>query len=292
MLFSACGDSSLICLNARTGEPLYRTPVAKAGAKGGINASVVEYKGNNHRHSHEREYRHERSRAAWLRRSRNSRGMVKPVSPFVPQVIDNKELEQWRNPNGSLASSPVLVDDRLYEPKWTKPATLSRSMPPTARCSGRRSSASRNGRAASVLCRWQTLCGHVYRRGGEQGWEGGGGGEETVGNGELFGSSNPATRTRKSSAARCSPASATARPSVTTASSTSRRRRSSIASARRCKNPGFKGRAASKPESRGRPRGEKKKLQIVPYEEIFLNPGQSQSRLPHPRPRRERLHRR
>src|ERR1043165_6579828 len=27
VLFSACGDSSLICMNARTGEPLYRIPV-------------------------------------------------------------------------------------------------------------------------------------------------------------------------------------------------------------------------------------------------------------------------
>ena len=46
VLYSAAGDSSLICLNARTGEPLWRTPVAKAGAKGGINAAVLEYKGN------------------------------------------------------------------------------------------------------------------------------------------------------------------------------------------------------------------------------------------------------
>ena len=46
MLYSAAGDSSFVCVNARTGEPLWRTPVAKAGAKGGINAAVLEYKGN------------------------------------------------------------------------------------------------------------------------------------------------------------------------------------------------------------------------------------------------------
>ena len=41
VLYSAGGDSSLVCLNARTGEPLYRTPVAKAGAKGGMRVRQV-----------------------------------------------------------------------------------------------------------------------------------------------------------------------------------------------------------------------------------------------------------
>ena len=60
VFYSACGDSSLVCVNARTGEPLYRTPVAKAGAKGGINAAVVEHKGKHHRHPRERKHRHQR----------------------------------------------------------------------------------------------------------------------------------------------------------------------------------------------------------------------------------------
>jgi len=45
VFYSATGDSGLVCVNARTGEPLWRTPVAKAGAKGGINAAVVEHAG-------------------------------------------------------------------------------------------------------------------------------------------------------------------------------------------------------------------------------------------------------
>ncbi|MFN9944257.1 MAG: PQQ-binding-like beta-propeller repeat protein, partial [bacterium] len=44
VLFSAGGDSTLIAINARTGDPLMRMPVATAGAKGGINAGVVRYK--------------------------------------------------------------------------------------------------------------------------------------------------------------------------------------------------------------------------------------------------------
>ena len=43
VLYSAGGDCSLLAINARTGEPLWRVLVAKAGAKGGINAAVVRY---------------------------------------------------------------------------------------------------------------------------------------------------------------------------------------------------------------------------------------------------------
>src|SRR5207237_618832 len=104
--FSACGDSSLICLNARTGEPLYRTAVAKAGAKGGINASVVQYKDTIIVvHMSENIDTSDVGRMAAFKIPTE----VKPVSPLAPQVFDNKELEKWRNPNGSLASSPVLV---------------------------------------------------------------------------------------------------------------------------------------------------------------------------------------
>ena len=44
VLYTACGDSSVACINARTGDALFRFPAAKAGAKGGINASPIIYK--------------------------------------------------------------------------------------------------------------------------------------------------------------------------------------------------------------------------------------------------------
>jgi hypothetical protein len=46
VLYSAGGDSSILAINARTGEPLWRFPFAKAGAKGGINAALVRWKDN------------------------------------------------------------------------------------------------------------------------------------------------------------------------------------------------------------------------------------------------------
>jgi len=112
VLYSAGGDSSLVCLNARTGEPLWRTPVAKAGAKGGINAAVVEYKGNMVVvHESENIDTSDVGRMAAFKIPTE----VKPPTPQAPQVFPTKDLEQWRNPVGSLASSPVLVGNRIYE---------------------------------------------------------------------------------------------------------------------------------------------------------------------------------
>lgn len=116
VMYSACGDSSLICINARTGEPLFRTPVAKAGAKGGINASVVEYKGNIIlTHESENIDTSEVGRMAAFKIPTE----IKPPSPVAPQDFETKELEQWRNPVGALASSPILIGDRIYQVNGT-----------------------------------------------------------------------------------------------------------------------------------------------------------------------------
>jgi len=112
VFYSACGDSSLVCVNASTGEPLYRTAVAKSGAKGGINASVVEHKGSIIVvHESENIDTSDVGRMAAYKIPSE----IKPPSATVAQDIDNKTLEQWRNPMGALASSPVLVDDRIYQ---------------------------------------------------------------------------------------------------------------------------------------------------------------------------------
>jgi outer membrane protein assembly factor BamB len=111
VIFAANGDSSLVCFNARTGEPLYRTPVAKAGAKGGINSAVVQYKDNIIvTHMSENIDTSDVGRTAMFKIPTE----FKPESPTKPEVIESKTLEQWRNPAGSLASSPVLVDNRIY----------------------------------------------------------------------------------------------------------------------------------------------------------------------------------
>ena len=112
VIFSAAGDSSVICVNARNGEPVFRFPAASAGAKGGINAGVLRYKESLIVvHESENVDTSEVGRTAAYKIPTGS----KQPNPGKPQVYTPKELELWRNPLGTLASSPTLVGDILYE---------------------------------------------------------------------------------------------------------------------------------------------------------------------------------
>lgn len=116
VLYSAGGDSTLLAINARTGEPLYRLPVAKAGAKGGINAAVIQHKDNIIVvHESENIDTTEVGRMAAFKIPSG----VKPPTPQTAQQFQAKDLEQWRNTVGSLASSPILVGDIIYEVSGT-----------------------------------------------------------------------------------------------------------------------------------------------------------------------------
>jgi outer membrane protein assembly factor BamB len=116
VLFSAGGDSTLVAINARTGDPLMRMPVAKAGAKGGINAAVVRYKDSLIViHESENIDSSEVGRSAAFKIPQS----FKQPEPGKPQPFEAKELELWRNPAGNLASSPVVVGDRLFEVSGT-----------------------------------------------------------------------------------------------------------------------------------------------------------------------------
>lgn len=111
VLFSAGGDSTVVALNARTGDPLMRMPVAKAGAKGGINAAVVRYKDTLIvTHESENIDTSEVGRTAAFKIPAE----FKLTELGKGQAFEAKELELWRNPLGNLASSPVLVGNRLY----------------------------------------------------------------------------------------------------------------------------------------------------------------------------------
>lgn len=114
VLYSAGGDSSILALNARTGEPLWRFAFAKAGAKGGINAALVRYADTLIAvHESENLDSSEIGRMAAFRIPAPSE--VKPTNAASPAVFTFNQLEVWRNNVGSLASSPVLVGDILYE---------------------------------------------------------------------------------------------------------------------------------------------------------------------------------
>ena len=116
VLYSAGGDSTLLAINARTGEPLWRVPVAKAGAKGGINAAVVRYKDQIIvTHESENFDSSEIGRMAAMKIPTQ----ITKTNPLMPHIFSPKELEAWRNEVGSLASSPVLVGETVYEVNGT-----------------------------------------------------------------------------------------------------------------------------------------------------------------------------
>lgn len=117
VLYSAGGDCSLLCINARTGEPLWRTPLAKAGAKGGINAALVIHNGDKIITIHESE-NIDSSEIGRMAAFKIPSG-VAPTNSLSPVVYPTKQLEVWRNEIGALASSPVLVGDRIYEVSGT-----------------------------------------------------------------------------------------------------------------------------------------------------------------------------
>lgn len=114
VLYSAGGDSTILAINARTGEPLWRFPFAKAGAKGGINAALVRHKENLIAlHESENLDSSEIGRMAAFRIPAPAE--VKPTNSVIPHVFPPKIFEQWRNAVGSLASSPIVVVDTIYE---------------------------------------------------------------------------------------------------------------------------------------------------------------------------------
>jgi len=116
VLYSAAGDCSLVAINARTGEPIWRVPTAKSGAKGGVNAAVLEYEGKLITvHESENLDSSEIGRMAAFRIPES----VPPTNVNEAYVYATKQLEVWRNGVGSLASSPVLVGDTIYEMSGT-----------------------------------------------------------------------------------------------------------------------------------------------------------------------------
>ena len=125
VFFSACGDSSVACVNAWTGDPIFRFPAAKAGAKGGINAGVLRYKDSlivTHESENVDTSEVGRTSAYRLPKADEQPKAIVPSTNAVPpgmRIFSPKELELWRNPLGNLASSPCIVGDTLYEVSGT-----------------------------------------------------------------------------------------------------------------------------------------------------------------------------
>ncbi len=104
VLIAATGDGSIVCLNARTGDPIFRIPLFRAG----INATVLVH--NNDKIIAIYGTPYEPGQMVALK--------IPNVSPTNaaagPVVIDRKSVELWANDLSTSTSSPILVNDRIY----------------------------------------------------------------------------------------------------------------------------------------------------------------------------------
>jgi outer membrane protein assembly factor BamB len=108
VMYSGSGDGSLVCLNVRTGEPIWRYPVSA----GGMNSSVVVYK-NLVIGIHNDENLDSSDIGRMVAVDVNADG-VKPTDNVGGPILA-RSAEKWRNPLGTVSSSPVLVGNRIYQ---------------------------------------------------------------------------------------------------------------------------------------------------------------------------------
>lgn len=107
LMYTGTGDGSLVCINVRTGEPVWRLPISA----GGMNASVLLYKNTAVAvHADENLDSSDAGRQTAI----NVDGTVKPNPEGGVPLLD-RSAEVWRNDLAAVSSSPVLVGNRIYQ---------------------------------------------------------------------------------------------------------------------------------------------------------------------------------
>jgi outer membrane protein assembly factor BamB len=104
VFYAACGDGSIVCVNARTGDPLWRVPVFKAG----INASLVVHNNNKIIAVFGTPYERGETIAIKIPTAEASN----PTAGVV--VIDPGAVRLWRNEVSTSTSSLILQQDHVY----------------------------------------------------------------------------------------------------------------------------------------------------------------------------------
>src|SRR5688572_25406537 len=104
VIYSALGDGSVAALNARTGEPIWRIPLFRAG----INATVLVH--NNDKLIAIFGVPYEPGQLVALKIPD-----VMPTNAAAgPVVIERKDVELWAAEISTSTSSPILVGDMVY----------------------------------------------------------------------------------------------------------------------------------------------------------------------------------
>jgi outer membrane protein assembly factor BamB len=104
VLIATAGDGSVVCINARTGDPLWRVQLGKAG----INASVLV-------HNHDKVIAiygtpYEPGQMVAFKIPK-----VAPTNAAAgPVVVQRGQVEVWSKDISTSTSSPILAGDRIY----------------------------------------------------------------------------------------------------------------------------------------------------------------------------------
>ncbi len=108
VFIASLGDGSIACANARTGDPIWNVPLAKAG----INATAVVYHNDTVIALYGTPYEPGQMVAMRIPNVAPKPGDKQAVS------VERAAVELWSNPEiSSSASSPILVGDRIYTVK-------------------------------------------------------------------------------------------------------------------------------------------------------------------------------
>jgi outer membrane protein assembly factor BamB len=105
VFFAAVGDGSVVCVNARTGEPIWRVSLFRAG----INATVLVHHNDKVIAIYGTPY--ELGQMVALRIP----DVVPTNAAAGPVVLERKDLELWADDISSSTSSPILVGDTIYQ---------------------------------------------------------------------------------------------------------------------------------------------------------------------------------
>jgi outer membrane protein assembly factor BamB len=109
VFYAATGDGSVVCVNARTGEPLWRTALFRAG----INATVIVHDNNKVIAIYGTPYD-----PGQLVALRLPEALPANDPGAGPVVFERKALELWATPRAdeifSSTSSPILAGDTIY----------------------------------------------------------------------------------------------------------------------------------------------------------------------------------
>ena len=104
VLYSATGDGAVVCVNARTGEPLWRVPLTKAG----INSTLLVHNNDEVISIYGTPYEPGQLVALKIPNATPANAASAPV------VVPRAQVSIWSDDISTSTSSPILVGDRVY----------------------------------------------------------------------------------------------------------------------------------------------------------------------------------